>query len=263
MRVRLRGQHRESGGLGRVPQDRLQLHERFVRVQHHVRRDRRQSSICLSCKSRRELLVLQSLPGGHRRRKRALFLHQGGPMGLHLRSIVTALAAAVVITACNGSSSKGDGGAGAGGSAGTGGNAGATGSGGRGGSAGGASGGAGGAAGGGGGVSCSGTTCNGGQVCVHPSCGGGTPPQCDSGLVDGGLCPSGWTYEPQCPPGSGTVPGCVPPACTPPAPFCADVPAACSGTATCACLPVSICQGNGGTGQCAIVTSRQVTCGSA
>lgn len=169
---------------------------------------------------------------------------------------------------CSNSSSSSDAGA-TGGSKGSGGSSGGTtGTGGKGGTtgAGGETGGAtgqGGAA-GGVGVSCGSTTpCAIGQVCVHPSCGGGTPPQCDPGLLDGGLCPSGWTYEPQCPPGSGTVPGCIPPACTPPGPYCVVVPAACSGAPSCSCLPSGVCQENGGSGSCQSATSTEVLCGSA
>ena len=143
---------------------------------------------------------------------------------------------------------------------------------------GGAAGGAGGAAGGGGAggersgtggsggaTSCGGSICTSSQVCVHPSCGGGTPPQCSPLTVDGGQCPSGWTYEPQCPPGVGTVPGCLPPPCTPPEPFCTALPPACSGTPTCTCLPQSICMPDGGSygGQCFLINGRSVMCGSA
>jgi hypothetical protein len=57
----------------------------------------------------------------------------------------------------------------------------------------------------------------------------------------------------------------MPPPCTPPAPFCADVPASCSGTPTCGCLPSSICDTPGGQfgGSCAGVNNRQVVCGFA
>jgi hypothetical protein len=47
-----------------------------------------------------------------------------------------------------------------------------------------------------------------------------------------------------------------------PAPFCADVPAACGGTPTCACLPFTICQPGGQAGGvCINVDSRVVSCG--
>jgi hypothetical protein len=113
-------------------------------------------------------------------------------------------------------------------------------------------------AGGQGGVACGSTTCGSGQVCVHPSCGGGvavcTP------LQDGGTCPAGWTATDFCSP---THPGCVPPPCDPPLPFCANVPATCAGTLNCSCLPSDICTRNGGNGTCGIVTATDVRCGSA
>jgi hypothetical protein len=91
-----------------------------------------------------------------------------------------------------------------------------------GGGAGGGSGGQGGGAGGGTGA-CGGTDCASGKVCVHAQCLNCTPA---------------------------------------PAPFCADVPAACSGTPTCSCLPFTICQQNGQAGgTCISVDSSGVHCG--
>lgn len=91
-----------------------------------------------------------------------------------------------------------------------------------GGGAGGGSGGQGGGAGGGTGA-CGGTDCASGKVCVHAQCLNCTPA---------------------------------------PAPFCADVPAACSGTPTCCCLPFAICQRNGQAGgTCISVDSSGVHCG--
>jgi hypothetical protein len=112
-----------------------------------------------------------------------------------------------------------------------------------------------------GGHACGGSTCLADQVCVRPSCGGGTPPMCDPGLVDGGQCPLGWTYQSRCPMGYGTVPGCAPPPCSPPAPFCADVPASCGGKPSCDCLPPDVCKGGGSCGS--VYTSGDVMCGFA
>jgi hypothetical protein len=141
--------------------------------------------------------------------------------------------------------SAGSGGGGSGGSGGGGGNGGST-------------GGAGGGAGGGGGsAACGGATCQSSEICVHPGCGGG-PAVCEP-VPDGGQCPSGWTLQPTCPNVGG--PGCVPPPCTPPAPFCKPLPASCSGTPSCTCLPFDFCGQNGG--QCGIIQSRDVICGFA
>jgi hypothetical protein len=183
---------------------------------------------------------------------------------------------AIGAVACGAGVSNSDGGpSGSGGSAGSGGQA-TGGQGGNTGGVGGASGGhtgggAGGAAGGmaggggGGGIACGSSSCTSGQLCVHPSCGGGAPPQCDPLVQDGGQCPSGWTYEAQCPPGSGTHPGCVPPLCTPPEPFCLDIPAGCAGTVGCPCLPSTVCNQSGTTsgGGCLGLSGANVRCGSA
>jgi len=135
--------------------------------------------------------------------------------------------------------------------------AGACGGGSGGGDAGGGATGSGGSSGAGGG-GCGGVSCGGNQVCVHPSCGGGVAVCVPLG--DAGQCPSGWTQV-QCPSG----PGCTPPPCTPPAPHCADVPAACSGTPSCTCLPNDICQQSNGQygGFCTSVSGGQVICLSA
>jgi hypothetical protein len=156
----------------------------------------------------------------------------------------------------------GSGRGGSGGAAGTAGTAGGAGASGRGGNGGG--GGTGGAA---GSLACGTATCTGTQVCVHPACGGGTPPPC-SPVGDGGQCAPGWTYSSSCAsltPPTTLGPGCYPPACTPPAPFCADVPSTCSGGPSCNCLPAMICQPPGGPsgGGCAIVIGREVFCGFA
>lgn len=218
----------------------------------------------------------------------------------HVRSLTTITAAAsLLLLACSSSSSNADGAIGGssgsdarvdaaaetgGGRAGDTGTAGSTGNGGGGGaiagigggpdgSSGGAagaggkgevsgSGGRGGAAGGAGaqGTPCGSTgTCSAGQVCVHPSCGGGTA-SCER-MLDGGQCPSGWTYTGSCASSGG--PGCEPPPCTPPAAYCADVPSACSGSPTCSCLPANVCTENGGSGGCQFTNGSDVSCGSA
>jgi hypothetical protein len=111
------------------------------------------------------------------------------------------------------------------------------------------------------GHACGASTCRSDQVCVHPSCGGGTPPMCLE-HADGGQCPSGWTYQPFCSGGLTVGPGCVPPSsCTPQTPFCADVPASCGGRPSCTCLPANICNGNGSCGS--VYTSGDVMCGFA
>jgi hypothetical protein len=175
--------------------------------------------------------------------------------------------------ACGNSSSSSDGGpSGSGGSSGAGGQA----TGGRGGDTGGVGGASGGPAGGaeggmagggsGGGIACGSSSCTSGKLCVHPSCASGTPPQCDPLVQDGGQCQPGWTYEAQCPPGSGTHPGCVPPPCTPPEPFCFDIPASCGSPVGCQCLPSTVCNQNGttsGGGCLGIGSGTNVVCGSA
>src|SRR5450631_1036695 len=161
-----------------------------------------------------------------------------------------------------GSGAGGHGGAtGSGGAAGRGGTSGSGGAAGRGGTSG--TGGAGAGAGGGAGSNgtlCGTSPCPNNQVCVHPSCGGGTL-VCDP-LPDGGQCPTGWTYHALCSLTAGrSGSGCQPPPCTPAAPFCADVPAACGGTPTCTCLPSNICDGGGQCG--AVSTGGNVMCGFA
>lgn len=160
-----------------------------------------------------------------------------------------------------GTGTGGSGSGGLGGAAGTGGSvghAGATGTGGTG--AGGAAGA--GAEGGAGGNSplCGTAPCASNQVCVHPSCGGGVL-VCER-LPDGGQCAAGWTYHALCSLNSGgSGPGCEPPPCSPPTPFCADIPSACGGAPNCTCLPSNICQGGGQCG--AIFNGGNVMCGFA
>jgi hypothetical protein len=104
---------------------------------------------------------------------------------------------------------------------------------------------------------CGAVWCTGDQLCVTPSC-GGAPPQC-IGVPTGG-CPSGWTLVGRCPDPGLDVPGCMAPVCTPPPPFCTDIPVACDGTPSCSCLPATICGGGGG---CGSVAGNQVSCASA
>jgi hypothetical protein len=82
-------------------------------------------------------------------------------------------------------------------------------------------------------VGCGANTCTTNEYCVVPCCGGAAPP-CFMENPDGS-CPEGTTSG-TC--GSGEF-GCVPPPCTPPAPFCAPDDA-CSGGE---CPPVSPCGG--------------------
>ena len=149
-------------------------------------------------------------------------------------------------TALGGSGETAAGGSGSGGRGGAGGKAGAPGTGG--GSAGGKGGGA---------APCGTQTCGGNEVCIHPGCGGGVA-ICDP-LPDGGHCPQGWT-ESLCPAPYGRV-GCMPGPCTPPAPFCAPLPASCGGTPNCTCLPPDVCGVNGGT--CGWIQNGAVMCGFA
>jgi hypothetical protein len=111
---------------------------------------------------------------------------------------------------------------------------------------------------------CGGTRCTSTEVCVHPSCGGGTA-ICNA-LGDAAACPSGWTAS-QCFAGGGPVPGCQPPPCVPPAPYCFPLPAACTSGPTCTCLPNDVCShadaGGVSGGQCMMASGRDVSCGSA
>ncbi len=112
---------------------------------------------------------------------------------------------------------------------------------------------------------CGTMNCAAAEICVHPGCGGGVaicdPPD------DADACPTGWTRQPICfRPGGPPGPGCAPPACTPPAPYCLSRPAGCPGSGiTCVCLPFNVCNGPDGGGvnggSCAFVGQRDVTCG--
>lgn len=176
------------------------------------------------------------------------------------RCRLSALIVALGVVACSSTQSGSDAGQGGAGDGGVGGAGGGVGAGGA-----GASGGHSETGGAGGSGACGTSSCTSGQICVHPSCGGGTPPQCVPLVGDGGQCPTGWMFQAQCPGGSGAVPGCVPLPCTPPVQFCAPLPSACAGTPSCTCLPSTVCMPNGATsgGQCQFVNGRIVMCGAA
>jgi hypothetical protein len=97
-------------------------------------------------------------------------------------------------------------------------------------------------------IACGAQTCSDLQVCVYPVAGGVAV--CESN--DAATCPSGWT--PCSAAGStGTVTGCTPPS---PPPYCLNIPAACGGTPTCACLGSNVCNGE----MCVGVRNGQVSC---
>jgi hypothetical protein len=94
---------------------------------------------------------------------------------------------------------------------------------------------------------CGDATCTPGQLCVHPCCGGAAP-SCLMPLPEAGTCPNNLVKVSDCP-GTGR-PGCMPPPCTPPAPFCLDAnqcPNACG------CAIVSC-------GACPPASGRDVMC---
>jgi len=107
-------------------------------------------------------------------------------------------------------------------------------------------------------LACGSATCGANQICVSPSCGSGV--QVCLPLGDAGQCPAGFKRTDQCSPGSG--PGCVPPPCEPPPPFCVDIPSACGATPTCSCLAANVCQQQNGQygGTCATVSNGRVFC---
>jgi hypothetical protein len=110
-------------------------------------------------------------------------------------------------------------------------------------------------------TACGGVTCGGTQICIRPSCAGGTAPPCLP-LGDASACPASYTQSSFCQYQTGGAgPGCLPPRCTDPPPFCLDLPAACSGKPACGCLPGNVC-GTGG-GSCMMVAGSTVQCGSA
>ena len=113
-----------------------------------------------------------------------------------------------------------------------------------------------------GGPSCGSSTCAAGQLCIRPTCVGGTAPPCLPPL-DGGACPTGLTYASPCIPGlleRGS--GCTLPRCVDPPPFCIDLPAACGAKPTCGCLPYNVCQADGGDigGMCGLINASVVSC---
>jgi hypothetical protein len=104
-------------------------------------------------------------------------------------------------------------------------------------------------------------TCGTNQICVRPSCGSGSGPVCNAIAGDSGSCPNGFTYSASCYRNAAWGPGCVPPPCTPPPPFCVDLPAACAGRLTCSCLDANVCRGGGQCGS--ILNGNEVWCGFA
>ncbi|HVV16919.1 MAG TPA: hypothetical protein VHH90_06920 [Polyangia bacterium] len=108
----------------------------------------------------------------------------------------------------------------------------------------------------GGAAPCGTQSCASNEVCVRPGCGGGVA-VCEP-LADGGQCPTGWILS-LCAGGTGRM-GCMPGPCTPPAPFCAPLPASCGGIPNCTCLPFNVCGQYGG--QCTWILNGGVMCGS-
>jgi hypothetical protein len=94
---------------------------------------------------------------------------------------------------------------------------------------------------------CGDVTCAAGQLCAHPCCGGAAP-SCLMPLPEAGTCPNNLVRVEVCP-GTGR-PGCQPPPCTPPAPFCVDANQ-CANACGCA---------NASCGTCPPVSGRDVMC---
>jgi hypothetical protein len=109
---------------------------------------------------------------------------------------------------------------------------------------------------------CGSSVCTATQLCVRPSCAGGTAPPCVA-IGEAGACPTGYTFSSFCQyaTGGGAGPGCLPPPCVSPPPFCLDTPAACDAKLTCGCLPATVC-GTGG-GGCMMISASVVQCGAA
>ena len=99
---------------------------------------------------------------------------------------------------------------------------------------------------------CGNQTCASNQICIRPCC-GGPAPRCTPRPQDGGQCPPGMDAVSACP-GSSRA-GCRDRPCTPRAPFCADVPAACGAALTCPCLG-NVC----GQGTCGLIHGRTAIC---
>jgi len=75
---------------------------------------------------------------------------------------------------------------------------------------------------------CGSTTCSGDEVCLHPCCGGALP-QCVA-TDDAGACPEGTSVASFNSCGNySTTNQCLPPPCTPPAPYCAPKGDFCQG----------------------------------
>jgi hypothetical protein len=104
-------------------------------------------------------------------------------------------------------------------------------------------------------ANCGTAFCGASQVCVQFLCGGGPNPCMP--LDDAGGCPPGWRFDPTCP--ASTTGGCDPPPCSNPPPFCADIPAGCTGAPSCGCVGVAVC----GSLLCVSVSGRDVSCGAA
>ncbi|MEP7124938.1 MAG: hypothetical protein ABJE95_28675 [Byssovorax sp.] len=108
---------------------------------------------------------------------------------------------------------------------------------------------------------CNGVECTANQLCVHPAC----------MIVMGEIC----IYNPDggktCPPGTVPTPqfnnDCIPDSfacgsgCPPKPPFCVDLPPACGGVATCACLASDPClPSNSGACHDADISAGVLTC---
>ncbi len=85
---------------------------------------------------------------------------------------------------------------------------------------------------------CGPTTCEPGQVCVQPCCGGAAP-SCSPVPTLGG-CPSDRVMVSACP-GSGQ-PGCQTPPCHPDTPYCVDRTSQCTEACTCGAAECRDCQ---------------------
>jgi hypothetical protein len=111
----------------------------------------------------------------------------------------------------------------------------------------------------GGNALCGDKICTPTQLCIRPSCSGGTAPRCLM-LTDAGTCPPDYTYSSLCQFMAAPIgPGCTPPRCVDPPPFCLDLPAACSAKLNCACLPTTACGASGGV--CISIIRDVVQCG--
>ena len=110
---------------------------------------------------------------------------------------------------------------------------------------------------------CGAATCAAGQLCVVPGCTPVPGEECVHDVSDGGaqVCPPGTQREPgfdaDCAQGDFA---CVS-ACPPPMPFCVDLPAACGGVPTCACLGSNPCApSNSGACRDMDIVGKVLTC---